>query len=333
MPPIVRSSSFRSVLLQVSAVAAVALAPGLVALALQRLLPLWAALLLAVLGAPLGALCGLLLARRDLARARTLIDGSMELTRGKLGHRVDVSGDDELGKLGQILNYASQQLLAYEGENRRLYHLLETGMLETMVLLANLIDSKDSITQGHSQRVGDWCTEIGRELKMTDLEVRHLLFGGLLHDIGKVGIIEPILAKRAALDEEEMGAMRAHPMIGVSIISAVSFLKPVLPAVRNHHERWDGTGYPDKLAGEEIPLMARIVAVADTWDAMTSRRPYQEPLSSEQAMKLMDGLRGKAFDPAIVDALSCVVRRRRETGDRVSLADPEPPAAAALAAI
>jgi HD-GYP domain-containing protein (c-di-GMP phosphodiesterase class II) len=310
------------VLLLSGAAALCGFAPALAALLLRGSLPLWAAVALALAGLPLGALVGFLLSRRDLDRTVRLIDGSMELTRGKLGHQVDVTGEDAIGMLGQILNYASQQLMAYDGENRRLYQNLENGTLETMVLIANIIDSKDSLTHGHSQRVGDWATEIGRELGLTPMEVRHLLYGGLLHDIGKIGVIEPILGKKGALTDEEMGAMRAHPQIGMSIIGTVSFLKPILPMVRHHHERWDGKGYPDKLAGESIPFVARIVAVADTWDALTSKRPYQDPMTSEQALKVMENLKSKALDPKIVDALSQVVRRKRERGDRVSLADP-----------
>ena len=326
MGPTVRRSLTQSVLLLCAASALAGTLPGLAALSLQRFVPLWAALAMAVLGAPLGAWCGYLLARRDLARSRRLLEDSMELARGKLGHQVDLTGEDDLGRLAQVFNYASQQLLAYSGETRRLYQNLEAGTLETMVVIANIIDSKDSLTHGHSQRVGDWATEIGRELKLTDMEVRHLLYGGLLHDIGKVGVIEPILGKRSALTDEEMDAMRAHPLIGVSIIGMVSFLKPIVPAVRHHHERWDGKGYPDKIAGEKIPYMARIVAVADTWDALTSKRPYQDPMTTEQALALMQNLRGKAFDPHIVDALCALVRRKRERGEWVSLAD-RPPAA------
>ncbi|MBI5547538.1 MAG: HD-GYP domain-containing protein [Deltaproteobacteria bacterium] len=250
----------------------------------------------------------------------------MELTRGKLGIQVSISGgDDEIGRLAQIFNYASQQLLAYDGETRRLYQNLENGMLETMVLIANVIDSKDSFTHGHSQRVGDWASEIGRELGLPEMDVRHLLYGGLLHDIGKVGVIEPILGKRSALTDEEMDAMRAHPAIGASIIASVGFLKPVLPAVRHHHERWDGAGYPDRIAGEKVPLVARVVAVADTWDALTSHRPYQNAMPTEQALSLIEGLREKAFDPKVVDALASIVRRKRSRGDRLSVADPASP--------
>ena len=308
------------ILLESSLVGLAAAVPACLALGLTG--SAWLALALGAFGVALSAGAGLLLSRRQTARARALADGAMELTRGKLGVQVELRGDDEIAKLAQIFNYASQQLLAYDGETRRLYHNLEAGTLETMVLIASSIDSKDSFTHGHSQRVGDWASEIGRELNLTDHDVRQMLYGGLLHDVGKVGVIEPILGKRSALTDEEMDAMRAHPAIGASIIASVTFLKPVLPAVRHHHERWDGTGYPDKLVGEQIPLMARVVGVADTWDALTSHRPYQDAMATETALALMVSLRSKAFDPAVVDALARVVRRKRAKGERLSVADP-----------
>ncbi len=322
---------FRRTALATLVAAVVGAAPAGVALTLGAALPGWALALLAGLGLAAGALLGLFLAHRATRPAAALAEGAMELTRGKLGVQVAVRTDGELAQLEQIFNYASQQLLAYDGETRRLYQNLENGTLETMVLIANIIDSKDSFTHGHSQRVGDWASEIGKELGMPEMDVRHLLYGGLLHDVGKIGVIEPILGKKSALTPEEMDAMRAHPVIGISIIGSVSFLKPVHPAVRHHHERWDGTGYPDKLAGSQIPLVARIVAVADCWDALTSHRPYQQAMTSEKALEVMAGLSSKAFDPSVVEALARVVRRKRAQGQRLSVSDdvyPPTPAAA-----
>lgn len=314
-------SLFRQVLLVGIAAALAASLPCGLALLLRPGLPAWATAGLLLLGLGLGVGIGALLAWRTTARARALAQGALELTRGALGVQVPLQGEDEVGRLGQVFNYASQQLLAYAGETRRLYENLEAGTLETMVLIASIIDSKDSFTHGHSQRVGDWASEIGREMGRTQMEVRHLLYGGLLHDVGKVGVIEPILGKRSALTAEEMDAMRAHPLIGATIIASVGFLKPVMPAVRSHHERWDGSGYPEALAGEQIPLVARIVAVADTWDALTSHRPYQQAMTTEKALELMEKLTGKAFDPSVVEALARVVRRKRARGERLSVAD------------
>jgi putative nucleotidyltransferase with HDIG domain len=229
---------------------------------------------------------------------------------------------NELGDLAQTFNYMSQQLMAYDAETRGLYKSLEEGYLETIVALANSIDSKDSYTRGHSQRVGEMAAEIGREMGLPELDVRHLLYGGILHDIGKIGVIEPILCKRSRLTDEEMAVMREHPAMGATIIDGVSVLRPVMAAVRNHHERWDGNGYPDKLAGDAIPLIARIVNCADTWDACTSTRPYQKAMPPEKALEIVRKLSGTQLDPKVVDALERVVHRKQARGERVSAWDP-----------
>jgi len=236
--------------------------------------------------------------------------GAMEIAQGKFGVLVNVKKKNELGELAQTFNYMSQQLEAYGQETTRLYESLEKGYLETIVALANSIDSKDSYTRGHSQRVGDIAVEIGTELGMPHHELRYLHYGGILHDIGKIGIIESILCKQGRLTDEEMEVMREHPSIGDSIIAPVTFLGPVRSAVRSHHENWDGTGYPDKLKGEEIPLLARIVACADTFDACTSTRPYQKAMPLEKAMEILNNLKGGRLDPKVVDALRQVLEKR-----------------------
>jgi putative nucleotidyltransferase with HDIG domain len=204
----------------------------------------------------------------------------------------------------------SQQLMASSQENQALYESLEKGYLQTIVALANSLDSKDAYTRGHSQRVGDLSMEIGRELGLTETEVKLSQYGGILHDIGKIGIVESILFKQSHLTDEEMRVMRQHPVIGDTIVQPVGFLKSVRAAVRNHHERWDGTGYPDGLKGDDIPLMARIVNCADTFDACTSTRPYHKALPMDQAMDILEGLRGTQLDPKVVDALHRVVRKK-----------------------
>jgi HD-GYP domain-containing protein (c-di-GMP phosphodiesterase class II) len=128
--------------------------------------------------------------------------------------------------------------------------------------------------------------------------------------VGKIGIPDAILAKRSPLAEEEMALVRAHPVIGAEIVAGVEFLAEALPAVRSHHERWDGTGYPDRLAGEAIPLLARIVNAADTWDACTSTRPYQAALAPGDVLPILAALRGTQLDPRVHDALVAVLRRR-----------------------
>ncbi|MBI3185670.1 MAG: HD domain-containing protein [Myxococcales bacterium] len=235
---------------------------------------------------------------------------ALEIARGKFGVQVQLSSRNELGDLAKTFNYMSAQIEAYDHETKRLYESLEQGYLETIVALANSIDSKDAYTRGHSQRVGDVAVEIGREMGLSERELKLLQYGGILHDIGKIGIVESILLKQSRLTEEEMVTMRDHPLIGDTIIRPVSFLASVRAAVRSHHERWDGKGYPDGLKGEAIPLIARIVNCADTFDACTSTRPYQKAMPFERAMEILEGLRGAQLDPAVLDALRRMVEKK-----------------------
>lgn len=261
---------------------------------------------------------GFAVTRRILRPVKDLEAMAMEIAQGRFGAQAKVHRRDEIGGLAEVFNYMSQQLLALDSETRRLYESLEEGYLETMLVLAHSIDTKDSYTHGHSRRVGELAAEIGKELGLPQFELRQLMYGGLLHDIGKIGVVEPILHKNSKLTTEEMDAMRAHPSVGASILESASFLKPILPAVRHHHERWDGTGYPDGLKGEEIPLAARIVGAADTWDACTSLRTYQEPMPPAKALEVVLGLKGKQLDPKVADALERVIRRRVARGERQS---------------
>lgn len=283
-----------------------------VALAYKQVATMERRILLGIGAAILVALALAALFSRTLTRPlKGFIAGALELARGKFGVQVRVEQKNELGELAQTFNYMSQQLLAYDHENRGLYESLEGGYLETIVALANSIDSKDAYTRGHSQRVADVSIEIGRELGLNENELKQLQYGGILHDIGKIGIKEPILCKQTRLTDDEMEVMREHPAIGDSIIQPVSFLGPgVRACVRNHHERWDGTGYPDRLAGEAIPLPARIVACADTFDACTSTRPYQKAMPLVEAMAILDRLSGAQLDPQVVEALRRVLQKR-----------------------
>ncbi|RKG63046.1 HD domain-containing protein [Corallococcus sp. CA054B] len=268
-------------------------------------------ILLGLGGAILVALVLAAIFSRNLTQPlKTFIATSLELARGKFGVEVHLKQKNELGELAQTFNYMSKQLMAYDMETRGLYESLEKGYLETIVALANSIDSKDAYTRGHSQRVGDVAVEIGKELKLTERELRQLQYGGILHDIGKIGIPENILCKQSRLTDQEMALMREHPAIGDAIIGPVTFLGSVRACVRHHHERWDGTGYPDKLKGEDIPLLARIVACADTFDACTSTRPYQKAMPLEKAMEILDNLSGAQLDPKVVLALRAVLAQR-----------------------
>lgn len=237
------------------------------------------------------------------------VRGALEIARGRFGRQVQVQARNEIGDLAYTFNHMLRELASYDSENRRLIAALEQGYLDTIRSLASAIDAKDPYTRGHSQRVAALAGAIGRELQLPPEQLQALEYGGVLHDIGKIGMPDAILAKASPLTADERDLAKHHPHIGSEIVAGVSFLAEAAPAIRHHHERWDGAGYPDGLAGEAIPLVARIVNAADTWDACTSDRPYQKSFTLEEALAILARLRGTQLDPAVHDALVAVVRR------------------------
>lgn len=185
--------------------------------------------------------------------------------------------------------------------NSRLYDDMENSYLQTVMALANAIEAKDPYTKGHTERVADISNKIAEALNLSKQEKEHLKFAALLHDIGKIGISKDILWKRCSLDECEEDEVKTHPDKGVQILEPVHFLKPVFSAIRHHHEKYDGSGYPLGLKGKEIPFKARILSVADAWDAMLSNRPYRNALSVEAAKNELLQHAGTHFDPEIID--------------------------------
>jgi putative nucleotidyltransferase with HDIG domain len=258
----------------------------------------------------LAVLLSALVSRKVTRPLAALVRGALEIARGRFGREVSVRTGDEIGDLAYAFNHMSRELATYDGENRRLIQALERGYLETIRSLAAAVDAKDPYTRGHAERVAALSVEIGRELALDPETLQALEYAGILHDIGKIGIPDVILAKRGSLSPEEMELVRDHPRIGAEIVAGVEFLKHAVPAIRSHHERWDGTGYPDRIAGDAIPIVARIVNIADTWDACTSRRPYQEPIPSDVVVAILEGLKGAQTDPAVHDALLRALRRR-----------------------
>ena len=268
-------------------------------------------LIATAVGLALAGLLAVTLARRVTVPLGGFREFAMNIARGKFGGQIDHRADDELGELAKTFNYMSASIEAYDAETSRLADDIEAGYLETIVALANSLDSKDPYTRGHGQRVADLAVAVGRVLKLSEPELRQLKYGGILHDIGKIGIIESILHKPMHLTDAEMETMKSHPVIGDDIIKPVRLLSAIRAAVRNHHEWWDGHGYPDRLKGEAIPLMARIIAVADTWDACTSTRPYQVALSEDETLGVIDKLTGTHLDPRLAAALKQVILERK----------------------
>ncbi|MBI5635165.1 MAG: HD domain-containing protein [Nitrospirae bacterium] len=185
--------------------------------------------------------------------------------------------------------------------NSRLFDDVETSYLQTVTALANAIEAKDPYTGGHSERVAALSMKVAEAMGLSTQEKEHLRFAAALHDVGKIGIGRELLRKNGCLDPDERKEISSHPERGVQILEPIHFLKPVLPAIRHHHEKYDGSGYPLGLKGREIPLKARIIGIADAWDAMMSKRPYRDPLPIQVARDELIKHAGAQFDPAIVE--------------------------------
>ena len=185
---------------------------------------------------------------------------------------------------------------------------LYRAYLGTVISLAKLIDAKDKYTQGHTFRVAKVSYRLGKEMKLPEDILEGLHIGAWLHDIGKIGIPDNILNKPGKLTEEEYKIMKSHTIIGAEAVKNVEFPWPyVVECIKYHHERWDGSGYPEGLKGEEIPLPARIIAVADVFDALVTRRPYKAPLPPYKAIEIIESSKGKHFDPDVVDVFMKIV--------------------------
>jgi putative nucleotidyltransferase with HDIG domain len=190
------------------------------------------------------------------------------------------------------------------------YRLLEESSLEAIESLNATVEAKDPYTAGHSLRVQRISLSIAHELGVSPKELDAVRFGGLFHDIGKIAIPDVLLTKPAKLSEDEYELMKRHSSEGARIVSKFGRLRECVPIIRHHHERWDGTGYPDHLAGEDIPLLATVIGFADAWDAMTIERPYQRALRFDEALAEVRDNRGTQFSPHVVDAFFAAVSKR-----------------------
>ncbi len=205
-------------------------------------------------------------------------------------------------------NIEKSELDRIKEELQATQNRLEQAYMENIETLRYTVDAKDSYTKGHSERVSEYAVLLGKKLCINSDDLYTLRIGGLFHDVGKIGIPDNILTKKDKLTDEEYEEIKQHPSIGAKILSNAAIFTDIVPIVKHHHERYDGTGYPDHLKGEEIPYMARIVAVADAFDAMASRRPYRDSVEIEKIVNQISENKYTQFDPQIADALLDIIK-------------------------
>jgi HD-GYP domain-containing protein (c-di-GMP phosphodiesterase class II) len=283
---------------------------------------------------------GLVLSRWMTLPLLHLVSAAKRIASGDLSSRVDTRNITEIGTLGGTFNVMADRieeqiakLAKAAAENRELF-------VGTVKALAAAIDGKDKYTRGHSERVSRISVAIGKRLGMGDEELETLRMSALLHDVGKIAIDDAILKKPTTLSEAEFEIMKTHPQRGYKIMSQIPAMKDFLPGMYMHHEMVNGMGYPQGLKGDQIPLQAKIVSVADTFDAMTIDRPYQKGMDLPSALERLRSFIGTRYDPIVVEALidACNAGEvangivRQLAAIRSAAAEDEPAAAAKLVA-
>jgi HD-GYP domain-containing protein (c-di-GMP phosphodiesterase class II) len=276
-------------------------------------------LFISLLAATFALLIGYLFARQLTQPVMELAAGAHRIAGGDFSQRIRVRSRTELGELGESFNQMTDQLERHIEELRRAAEENRQLFIGTVKALAAAIDGKDPYTRGHSERVARFSLAIAERLGLSDDEMEKLRISALLHDVGKIGIDDNILKKPAALTSDEYEIMKQHPQKGFKIMSQIPAMKDFLPGMYMHHEMMNGQGYPQGLKGDEIPMQARIVSVADTFDAMTTDRPYQKGMGLEAAVELIKTYVGTRYDERVVAALVEACETGQITPGRVRL--------------
>ena len=258
---------------------------------------------------------GIVMAMRLASPIRALAEQAHDIAEGRYGQRVEVRGAAEIADLSSSFNRMSASIESAMTDLKKAARENHELFINSVRALAAAIDAKDPYTRGHSERVARYAVSIARAMELPAEEVRKVRLSALLHDVGKIGIDDRILRKPTALTDEEFEVMKQHPSKGAAIMSAIPQLSDVVPGMKHHHEKWEGGGYPDGLKGEEIPLLARIVSVADTFDAMTTTRPYQKAMEITYVVNRIQSLAGTRFDKRVTD----VLLKAHQSGDLVPI--------------
>src|SRR5271167_1167926 len=265
--------------------------------------------LLALLAVLLSIGVSIFAARRITNPLQTLTQSGRALARGDFSQRVLLWSRTEIGELAETFNSMSQELEHYVEDLKRAADENRALFMGSIQMLAGAVDEKDPYTRGHSDRVTRYSLLIAKEMKLDHTFMETLQISAQLHDVGKIGIEDHILKKPGALTAEEFEVMKTHTTKGANILRPVTQLAEMLPGIELHHEALDGRGYPYGLQGDQIPLLARVIAVGDTFDALTTNRPYQHAHTPEEAFRIIQNLAGKRLDPEAVKALIAVYGR------------------------
>lgn len=261
-------------------------------------------------------------ARGDMEHAKAHLDAAYENAIGREDLLLAAETAREQAELFEVMSKSRETLQALSRSHalfsrlrsrlrladlQRRVNRLEDRFYLVVARWARTIESKDAYTHGHCERVADYASALARDIGLDEMTMFWFRIGALLHDVGKVVVPSEILNKPGRLTDEERMIMERHPAAGAELLSTIEFPWDILPMIRGHHERWDGRGYPDRLAGEAIPLSARIICVADVFDALTTDRPYRRGFSREQALEMMAADRGTAFEPALFDRFAALI--------------------------
>jgi len=265
--------------------------------------------LLAIVAVLASIFVSIIAARRITNPLQVLTESSRAIAKGDFSQRVHLWSRTEIGELAQTFNTMSEELERFVEDLKRAADENRALFMGSIQMLAGAVDEKDPYTRGHSDRVTRYSLLIAREMDLPASFMEVLQISAQLHDVGKIGIEDHILKKPGALTEEEFEVMKTHTTKGANILRPVTQLAEMLPGIELHHEALDGRGYPYGLKGDQIPLLARVIAVADTFDALTTNRPYQQAHTPDQALQIIKNLAGKRLDPSAVAALLAVYER------------------------
>jgi len=288
------------------------------------------AMLLEIAAILLSLFVSIIAARKITTPLDVLTESSRAIARGDFSQRVRLDSRTELGELADTFNHMTDDLERFVFDLKRAAEENRTLFLNSIQMLAGAVDEKDPYTKGHSDRVTRYSIIIAKELALTQEEIEKIRISAQLHDVGKIGIEDRILKKPGALTPEEFEVMKTHTVKGATILRPVEMLKEMIPGIELHHESLDGRGYPYGLKNEQLPLMPRIIMVADTFDAMTTNRPYQAAMDPEYVIRIINSLTNTKFDPRVVAAMTSVFERgalRIHRAGVVAVEEPVPQAA------